>query len=174
MGVLVTGKTFKPAPAGLHQAVCCDVVDLGLIEVTYQGQTKRQHKIDVYWQTSEINSENNRPFLIRKRYTASLDQRATLRHDLESWRGKPFSEAELKGFDLDVLIGVNGQINVQHVERNGVIYANVTAIVPCAKGMAKLAVAADYVRRQDRQDAPADTLADDGATAPDDDDGIPF
>ena len=35
-----TGGDFTPAPAGTHAAVCVDVIDLGVIEVNYQGKVK--------------------------------------------------------------------------------------------------------------------------------------
>ena len=44
---------FVPAPAGTHSAVCVDIVDLGEIEITYQGKTSRKHKIVIVWQIAE-------------------------------------------------------------------------------------------------------------------------
>jgi len=46
------GATFIPAPAGTHPAICCDVVDLGEVEVTFQGKTQRKHKIVICPQRS--------------------------------------------------------------------------------------------------------------------------
>jgi len=146
------GSTFKPAPAGLHRAVCVDVHDLGMVQVTFQGRTSTAHKVDVYWVIEAVNPDNGKPFLTRKRYTLSLDAKANLRKDLESWRSKPFSDKDLsEGFDLEVLIGVNCQIMVQHAVKDGSTYANVTTVVPAARGEAKLAVPADYVRKALRE-----------------------
>lgn len=142
------GKTFTPAPAGLHQAVCVDVVDMGLLEVTYAGKTKKQHKVRLVWQIDEA-MEDGKPFIAQKRYTLSLHEKSTLRQDLESWRGRPFTEEESAGFDLEKLINVNCQINVQHVPKQGAIYANVVSIVPLGKGMTKIE-SREYVRVQDR------------------------
>ncbi len=47
------GGTFEPAPAGVHSAVCVDVVDLGIVEATYEGKTTKKHKIRVVWQIGE-------------------------------------------------------------------------------------------------------------------------
>jgi hypothetical protein len=143
--------SFVPCPAGLHQAVAVDVIDMGVIESAFMdnnGKPKRQHKIRLAWQVAE-KMEDGKPFLVQKRYTLSLDEKANLRKDLESWRGRAFTEAELGGFDLEVLIGVNCQINVTQVQKDGQTYANVTAIVPCGKGMPKLKPTA-YVRVKDR------------------------
>ena len=72
------GGTFQPAPAGVHQAVCVDVVDLGVLDVSWQGQTKRQHKVNLAWQIAE-DRDDGKPFLTWNRYTASLHENAKLR-----------------------------------------------------------------------------------------------
>ncbi len=163
------GATFTPAPEGLHQGVCCDVVDLGIIEVTYAGKApKRQHKIRVVWQLDAL-ADNGKRATVGKQYTLSLHEKAGLRKDLESWRGKSFTPAELAppGFDIERLIGANAQINIAHVERNGQTYGNVTGIVPLGKTTAKMIVE-EYVRAKDREPEPVD------AGPNDDEDPIPF
>jgi len=133
----------------VHQGVCVDVIDYGLITVEYQGRKKQQHKIGVVWQV-EAKMDDGRPFTVRKRYTLTLDERGTLRKDLQSWRGVPFTDEELKGFDVEKLIGANCLLNVTHATRDGKTYANVDAIMPLHKGMPKLAPSADYIRVKDR------------------------
>ena len=41
---------------------------------------------------------DGKPFLVRRRYTASLHEKSALRKDLESWRGRAFTNVELDGF----------------------------------------------------------------------------
>lgn len=152
MGVRVNdggGGTYTPAPQGVHQAVCCDVVDLGMVESEYQGEKKTVHKIRVVWQISEA-MEDGRPFTVSARYTASLHEKARLRADLQSWRGRPFTKEELKDFDTDDVIGGNCLLNVMHESRNGKTYANVSAIMPLPKGTRKMDVTPDYIRQRDR------------------------
>jgi hypothetical protein len=132
------GGEFIPAPAGVHQAVCVDVIDMGLLEVTFGGKTKTQHKVRVLWQIDE-DMPDGRRFLVQKRYTLSLNEKATLRKDLESWRGKPFTDADVyDGFDLEKLIGVNALLNVIHAEKGGRTFANVASVAPLAKRMTKI------------------------------------
>ena len=45
--------TYTPAPEGVHDAVCCDVADLGIVETTWQGETKSQHKVRLVWQLAK-------------------------------------------------------------------------------------------------------------------------
>jgi hypothetical protein len=162
-------REFTPAPAGLHQAVCVDVVDLGMLEVTYGGKTKQQHKVRVVWQIDESMDDGKR-FIVQKRYTLSLSEKATLRKDLESWRGKPFTRDEEMGFDLERLIGVNCFLNVVHASRDGKTYANVASVVPLKRGMPTIA-AENYVRVKDRTEG-SSSSHDEMSTVLDDD--IPF
>lgn len=173
-----SGGDFRPCPQGVHQACCVDVVDMGLLEVTWKGETKRQHKVRVVWQIEDIDPVNDKPYIVQKRYTASLHEKAQLRKDLESWRGRAFTDEELKRFDLETLLGVNAFLNVVHVTREGKTYANVTAIMPTKRGMDKI-VPRDYVRVVDRTpDHSREQGSDDGPPdhepPPLTDDDIPF
>src|SRR5690242_4836503 len=105
-------KSFTPAPEGTHQAVCVDVIDKGMLPNKFKEGTL-QHKIDVAWQINELRDDGKR-YLVYKRYTLSLNEKANLRKDLESWRGKGFTRDEEMGFDVEKLIGANCLINVTH------------------------------------------------------------
>lgn len=176
MAIIATAgdsKNYTPAPAGVHQAVCVDVIDKGILEVTYGGKTKKQHKVSIAWQIDELRDDGKR-FLVHKRYTLSLNEKATLRKDLESWRGRPFNRDEEMGFDVEMVIGANCLLNVQHNVKADATYANVVAVMPLAKGMQKMS-AKDYIREQDRDpndtgDAFPDGTQGEGLTA----DDIPF
>lgn len=143
-----SGRDFQPAPVGVHQAVCVDVVDLGILEVTYKGETKKQHKVNLAWQLSELR-DDGKPFLVFKRYTLSLSEKANLRKDLESWRGRKFTRDEEMGFDVESIIGANCLLNITHNQTGDKTYANVVSIMPLVKGMPTLS-AKDYVRKADR------------------------
>lgn len=171
------GQEYTPAPAGAHAAVCCDVVDLGILEVTFGGKTKKQHKVNIFWQIAE-DRDDGKPFMVRKRYTLSLHEKASLRKDLEAWRGRAFTPQELEGFDLEQLLGKPCMLSIIHAPKpdGGGTWANVAAIMKLGKGMAAISVR-DYVRQQDREEAQPD-----GPPPPDidtegmgiSDDDIPF
>lgn len=139
-------SSFTPCPEGLHHAVCVDVIDLGIVSSTFGDK----HKVRIVWQIEDENTETRRRFEARKQYNLSLHEKATLRKDLEAWRGRKFTDDELKGFDLEKLIGANGQIQVvQDLGEDGSIYANVQAVVPAPKNVARL-IPQDYTRVKDR------------------------
>src|SRR5262245_51935946 len=100
-----TGGDFTPPPAGTHAAICYRLVDLGTQMGEYKGQPKEQHKIVVSWELVDENMDDGKPFSIHQRYTFSLHEKAKLRADLESWRGRTFTEEELNAFDLENLLG---------------------------------------------------------------------
>lgn len=145
------GGDFKPTPPGNHRGICTMVVDLGQQRVQSQMYGEKiKHQVYVAWElpdepiewTDKDGNERTGPMRIGKTYTVSLHENANLRADLESWRGKPFSESELGGFDITKLLGAPALINVTHKQGgNGKTYANVSAVTPLPKGMERPAPA---------------------------------
>lgn len=168
------GAQYDPAPAGVHVAVCVDVIDLGLLEVTYSGKTKKQHKVRLAWQIGE-DREDGKPFLVQKQYTLSLSEKATMRADLESWRGRPFTPAEEGGFDVETIIGAPCMLNIVHETKEGKTYANIKAVMPLMKGASKI-VPRDYVRVCDRPPVEGEPAASEehAPFSPVTDEDIPF
>ncbi len=161
-----TRKDWTPAPEGLHQAVCVDVVDLGLVQTAW-GE---KHKVRLVWQLEDVNPETTKRFEVRADYGLSLNEKSRLRPTLEAWRGRKFTREELEGFDLEKLVGVNCQVQVVHnITEEGRTYANVQAVVPLGRGMVKLR-ADGYVRMKERLDKQA---AEDEAASRQEDE-VPF
>lgn len=139
------GGDFKPVPPGNHRGVCSMIVDLGNQRIQSQmyGESVK-HQVYLAWElpdepitwTDKEGVERTGPMRIGKTYTLSTHENANLRRDLESWRGKPFTEAEAEAFDVANLSGVAALINVAHkAGGNGKTYANVVAVTPLPKGM---------------------------------------
>jgi hypothetical protein len=168
-------KSFTPAPEGVHQAVAVDVIDLGYMDSTWQGKTSKKHKIDLVWQIEETRDDGKR-FCLYKRYTLSLGEKANLRKDLESWRGKAFTATELAGFDVETIIGVNCLINVQHsTSADGAkTYANVVSVMPLLKGLPKIAAVGYERKKEGTEDAHEQAPPPDEDFGPITDEDIPF
>jgi hypothetical protein len=166
------GPVYPVCPAGSHISVCVDVVDLGLVKSTYGEKTKSQHKIRIIWQTGE-KQQDATPYYASKRYTLSLHEKAALRKDLESWRGRPFSNEELEGWDVESVLGAAAFISVVQEAKGGSLYANVAAIMRPPKGIPLPELDKKYVRVKDRKpENAADAPAGDDWQATDDD--VPF
>ena len=133
-----TGGDFTPVPAGLHLARCYRIVDLGTQTTEYMGETKQQRKIMLGWELHGKDDEGNElvtsrgdPLAIFKNYTLSWNEKATLRNDLQGWRNKPFTEEEMKRFDIQSILGAWCMLTViPRPGKNGKMYANVKGVAP--------------------------------------------
>lgn len=132
-----TGGDFVLPPAGTHRARCYRVIDLGTQRTVFQNQEKWLHQVLLGFELCDELMEDGRPFVISPRFTASLHEKANLRHMLESWRGRAFTDDELEGFELQKIITKPCLLTIAH-EKNAKgdkTYAKVKAITPLAKGM---------------------------------------
>jgi hypothetical protein len=159
-------KQYAQAPEGLHAACCCDVVNLGVVAGAYGAK----HKVRIVWQLDARDGASGRRYDVARVYTLSLHERAALRKDLESWRGRKFTDRELDaGFDLEKLVGVAAEIQVTvELGDDGTTHSNVSTVLPPRKGVPKLTPEA-YVRAKDRQPRPTAPIVSAG-----DDDVVPF
>jgi len=136
------GKDFDPVPSGVHQGVCYGVVDLGTHmskNRTHKPSRKLVILFELPHERQDFGKGKEEPRAISANYTQSLNEKAILRKDLQTWRGRPFTEEELKGFDPKVLIGVNAQLNIIHKQEGDKVYANISGIMPLSKGQPKVA-----------------------------------
>jgi len=178
MSIIVkdNGGTWEQIPAGVFRAVCCNIYNLG-IQPGYQG--KETHKIVLAWEIEERKTEGEwagKRFMVTKTYTASLNEKATLRKDLESWRGTPFNAEQLAGFDLENIYGKPCLVNLMHQRTKAdKQWTAVAAIMPPRKDEEKLEVETprDYVPAWIQQLIGTAQAGDDEPPEPTDDD-IPF
>lgn len=133
---------FKAVPAGLHLARCYRIIDLGTQRSEYEGVEKHQRKIMLGWELhgkddegNELVTERGDPLAIFKNYTLSWNDKANLRIDLQNWRNKPFTETEMRRFDIQSILGAWCMLTV--IQRAGKkpgktekMYANVKAVSP--------------------------------------------
>lgn len=132
------GTSFAPCPAGSYLARCARIIDLGTQATDYQGQAKHARKVLISFAVldDEVRRDNGEPYLLSKRYTASLHEKAGLRKDLASWRGRDFTPEELKGFDLRDILGKSAFVSVVEVAKDGKTFANIGALMRPPKGLA--------------------------------------
>jgi len=177
MSLIAKGTSFTPPPEGVWPAVCVDVVDLGMVQSTFGTKPKCR----IAWEIAE-KMPDGRPFIATKQYTVSLHEKATLHKDLKAWRGKAFTADEMKGFDIEAVLGAPCQLVITHEEKEGLVYGNVTAILRAQKN-GVLKPTGKYIRHKDRpenkKDAPAPETGDyDNPNYSEDDpitnDDIPF
>lgn len=135
------GSDFTPVPEGTHIAVCDMIVYLGLQPGSPQYPDAK-HKVYVRWQISSERVEYEKdgvkqegPRVAGQEYTASMHEKARLRKDVETWRGKKFAnDGEAEAYDINVLLGKACMLNVVHKTTARGTFANVCAVMALPKG----------------------------------------
>jgi hypothetical protein len=127
------GGDFQRPDPGTYLARCVRIIDVGTQEGFEGGPDKRQVVLAFELPTELIPDGEyaGQPFMVSKFYTASLHEKANLRHDLEAWRTKPFTTTELEGFDLVNVLGKPCMVTVTLTPNKKTKVAGVTA---CPKG----------------------------------------
>lgn len=123
-----TGGHFEQAPAGNHVARCIKIIDIGTQRGEYQGKPTVRNQVLVTWELSNELMEDGKPFTVSRFYTNSLSEKANLRADLESWRGRSFSPEELVKFDLQSILGKACMLNVVQNDKGRAIVSSVAAM----------------------------------------------
>jgi len=133
-------REFKTVPAGTHLARLYRIVDLGTQTSQFDGgEVKMQRKVMFGWEIHgeddngvPLLTEEGKPMAVFKNYTLSWNEAATLRKDLQAWRGQPWTDKEASRFDLKNVLGQWCMLNILHRPGNkdGKIFANVAGISP--------------------------------------------
>ena len=138
MGGFVTndggGSTFSPAPAGTHKARCYYLVDLG-VQPSNNTQFASKPTVVIGFELVETFKEDGEPYMVSRWYNNTLNN-SYLRRDLEGWRGKTFTDDELKGFDLRKIVGKPCIVSITHnKKKTGDVRADITSISAPLSGM---------------------------------------
>ena len=126
------GGNFENPEAGATAARCYGVVEIGTHDEEFKGEKKTQKKLIIFWELDQT-MQDGRPFVANAWYTNSLHEKAKLRKELKSWRGKDFTDAELQKFELGKLLNQPCMLNLTQKEEGGKVY--VGGVMPLPKGM---------------------------------------
>lgn len=135
------GGDFKRAPAGSHIAICNMVADCGL-QPGSQAFPSPKRKLYIRFEIPAERIEYEKdgvkvegPLTIGSFYTASMNEKATLRKHLEGWRGRAFTDAEAEAFDVASIAGKSCMLSIIEAEHAGKTYSNIAAIGKVPKGI---------------------------------------
>lgn len=142
MAIIVSaneGGSYTPIEEGTYIALCYGLVDIG--DVYSEKFDKAVPKFMILWElvgagTVTVDGrEYNRS--VSNSYSKSLNPKSNLRKDLRAWRGREFTEDELKRFDMVNILSAPCQIQIINATSNGKTYSNIAAIMNLPKGMPK-------------------------------------
>ena len=133
---------FELVPAGVYLARCYKMIDIGTQQVASKKfGTKEIRQVILSWELlqdddgGKVAMEDGRPFSISKTYTLSMNSKANLRKDLDSWRGVPFKDEEAEGFDITKLLDKFCKLQVVHNISDDKTYANLGTIMNTKKAV---------------------------------------
>ncbi|HOW80746.1 MAG TPA: hypothetical protein PK406_14980 [Verrucomicrobiota bacterium] len=98
-------KVEAPAPdhpTGIYNAVCVDVIDLGMQPRTFDGVTRNSRLIRLVFETEISSTERG---IIGQNFTASMHPKARLTSFLTEWRGRPYAAHDT--VDTTKLVGAS-------------------------------------------------------------------
>lgn len=135
------GGDFKRVPAGTHLAICNIVADLGVQPgSSMYPDPKRKVYLRFEIPSERIEYERdgqtvNGPATISREFTASMNEKATLRKFLEGWRGRKFTDDEAAKFDIGSVLGKPCLLSITETEKGGEVYSNIGSASPLIRGM---------------------------------------
>lgn len=142
-------KKYEIPDEGLYTAVLADIVDLGEVDT----QFGKKHRVRFIYILEDTDSEG-RQFRLFQQMNASLHEKATMFKLIRRLTGKDPGTS----FDLEVLLNKQCQLDVQHSESEGKIFANVISVLANQKGQ-NVKIPADFVRSINKDKEPAKTVA---------------
>lgn len=126
---------YEEIPAGVYLARCYKMIELGTQKIDFQGKISFRPKILIYWEVmtdeegGDVRMEDGKPFSVSKRYTASMNAKATLRKDLDAWRGVPFAPKEAEKFDITSLLDKFATIQISKNVVGDRTYTNIDRVM---------------------------------------------
>lgn len=125
------GGTFELTPAGTFIATCYRFIDRGTQMTEFNGERKTRREVMISWEIADEIMSDGRPFSATKTYTWSMHEKAALRRDLESWRGRAFVDEDFEGpnaFNTKNLLGKSCMLTITHTTKGDKTYSNIASV----------------------------------------------
>jgi len=129
-------KQSTPLEAGPYIARCVQIIDLGdqFNDLSNKWARKTMLTFELPTERIDVGGEM-KPRLMSKTYTLSLNEKATLRKDIESWFGRQLEFSDFP-FDIKAMISVPCTLNViTRKSKSGNDYAVIGSIGKTMKGV---------------------------------------
>lgn len=129
---------FELPPEGIHPAYCYRLIDLGTQpRKGFQGAPDTEARMLLVGFELAIKERNKegKAFTIGKQWKLSGHAKANMRKDIESWRGKKFTnDDEAMQYDVSKIVGAKVILDVQReIGQDGKEYAGIKSFIAPAK-----------------------------------------
>ena len=161
MPQLFPTSSFTLITKGIHPAICCEFVDLGIVETKWG----KKHKGMWVFQVAETEEDGRRKEARCKfnLTVGSTKKPSKVQKLMGKWRGQSYSEAELKNGDVDPEkpVGVACLLDIEHITvEDGTTIHFVDNVLPPGE-----------IRLQPEGYVPVAQRSEGGDHGPDDDEG---
>lgn len=151
------GGPWENAPAGIHKATCCDLVDLGQQETQFGTKHQIEFVFELDKATAGFVEATGHPFTARtQRFNMPaegrpLNEKSSLYQFLCSWRGKPIQHGEK--IPLEKLVGIPATLvlTTKVSKTSGNEFTAIDTLTPKRKEELFPPLSGNYTRRQDRE-----------------------
>lgn len=141
------GKEFEKPNSGMYHAVLADIVDLGDVPTTFQGQTKVQPMVRFIW-ILNVNGKDGTPLSVTQRFGVNLHEKSNLYKAVK----QILNAAPPVTLDAESLVGSVRKLFIQRETTDKTDFANVLGISPADPGVT-VAVPAGFVRDRNKPQA---------------------
>lgn len=129
----------QTVPAGTHVARCYQIIHIGTVPDTYQGQERLVDKVRLVFElpleTADFG-KGQQPFSIGRDFTLSMHEKSGLRAFIQNWLGEALTDSDAAKFNVETMIGKEAMVSVMHRTANtGKTYADLKGASPLVKGM---------------------------------------
>ena len=132
LDITIGSNPSELCPEGTFVGRCVRVVFMGTQPTNFGD--KRLISLGFELLDEDARRSDGEPFVLSRRFTFSTYETAAFRRLLDTWLGK---QADGTPFDLRSLGGTYGQITVVHGANGDRQFANISTVIPLAKGMTK-------------------------------------
>ena len=148
MAFVIPTKTYEKPDSGQYHAVLADIVDLGLVTSTYQGQTKTFPAVRFVWILDRLGKDG-KPLQVQQRFNVtSLHEKSNVYKTLKMILGAPPAQ----NLDIESLIGQTRLLWIQkETKADNKEFANIMGILPAQVSPATgqqivVPIPADFIR----------------------------
>ena len=145
--MIIPIKTYEKPESGLFHGVLADIIDLGQVTTSYQGQTKTVPMVRFVW-ILNVFGKDGKPLSVTQRFNVSnLHEKSNVYKTLKQILNAP----PPPNFDIENLINQTRKIliNREHSADGTKDFANVMGILPADPGVAVL-IPSDFIRAKFR------------------------